>query len=239
MRIAIGIPARFASTRFPGKPLVPLAGRPLIAHVIERALAAELGPVIVATDDDRIAEAATRHGAVVRMTSDGHASGTDRLAEAFAAVDCDIVVNVQGDEPLIRPEAIRAAVQPLLQDPGLQMATLAEPLEAGMAGDANAVKLVVDARGHALYFSRALIPYPRQEGHATHLKHIGLYAYRRDFLLAYPTLSPSQAEQAEQLEQLRALHHGHAIAVTIGRFATIGVDTPEDLARVERLLASN
>ena len=202
MRIAIGIPARFASTRFPGKPLVTLAGRPLIAHVIERALAAELGPVIVATDDARIAEAATQHGAAVRMTSSAHASGTDRLAEAFAAVDCDIVVNVQGDEPLIRPEAIRAAVQPLLQDPGLQMATLAEPLEAGMAGDPNAVKLVVDARGHALYFSRALIPYPRQEGHATHLKHIGLYAYRRDFLLTYPTLSPSQAEQAEQLEQL-------------------------------------
>jgi 3-deoxy-manno-octulosonate cytidylyltransferase (CMP-KDO synthetase) len=239
MNVAIGIPARHASTRFPGKPLAMLAGRPLIAHVIARALAAELGPVIVATDDARIAEAATRYGAAVCMTSSAHASGTDRLAEAFATVDCDIVVNVQGDEPLIRPEAIRAAVQPLLQDPNLPMATLAEPLAPELAGDPNAVKVVVDARGRALYFSRALIPHPRQEGLAQHLKHIGLYAYRRDFLLAYPRLSPSPAEQAEQLEQLRALHHGHAIAVTIGHFATIGVDTPRDLARVERLLASD
>lgn len=238
-RIAIGIPARHGSTRFPGKPLVMLAGQPLIAHVIARALAAELGPVVVATDDARIAEAAARHGAEVRMTAPDHASGTDRLAEAFAAVDCDIVVNVQGDEPMIRPQAIRAAVQPLLQNPELPMATLAEPLAPELAGDANAVKVVVDARGHALYFSRALIPHPRREGVAQPLKHIGLYAYRRDFLLAYPQLSPSPAEMAEQLEQLRALHHGHAIAVTVGDFATIGVDTPEDLARAERLLASD
>ena len=173
------------------------------------------------------------------MPSPDHASGPDRLAEAFATVDCDLVVNVQGDEPLIRPDAIRAAVEPLLRDPQLPMATLAEPLDEELAADPNAVKVVLDGRGHALYFSRALIPYPRQQGMVRHLKHIGLYAYRRHFLLAYPALSASPAEMAEQLEQLRALHHGHAIAVTVGDFATIGVDTPADLARAERLLASH
>lgn len=238
MNIAIGIPARYASTRFPGKILAPLQGRPMIAHVVERALAADLGPVIVATDDARIAEAATRAGAAVRLTAEHHSSGSERLAEAFADVDCDIVINVQGDEPMISSEAIRTVVRPLLEDPALPMATLAEPLEAQLADDANVVKVVIDQRGHALYFSRALIPYPRQAGSAGYLKHVGLYAYRRAFLLAYPTLPASAAEQAEQLEQLRALHHGHAIAVTVGPFGTIGVDTPEDLARVERLLTS-
>jgi 3-deoxy-manno-octulosonate cytidylyltransferase (CMP-KDO synthetase) len=234
--ITIGIPARFASTRFPGKALTPLQGRPMIAHVIERALSADIGPVIVATDDQRIADAAIQAGAEARLTATHHTSGSERLAEAFASVDCDIVINVQGDEPLISPEAMLAVTQPLLRDAGLQMATLAEPLEASAAEDPNVVKVVLDHRGHALYFSRAIIPYPRQEGVAGYLKHIGLYAYRRAFLLTYPTLAPSEAEQAEQLEQLRALHHGHAIAVTVGPFGTIGVDTPEDLARVAQLL---
>ena len=237
MNIAIGIPARFSSTRFPGKALAPLQGKPMIAHVVARALSAAIGPVIVATDDQRIADAAIQAGAEVRMTAAHHTSGSERLAEAFASVDCDIVINVQGDEPLISPEAIRAVVQPLLHEPELQMATLAEPLEPQLAADPNVVKLVTDHRGHALYFSRAPIPYPRQAGVAGYLKHIGLYAYRRPFLLTYPCLSPSEAEQAEQLEQLRALHHGHAIAVTVGPFGTIGVDTPEDLARAEQLLA--
>jgi 3-deoxy-manno-octulosonate cytidylyltransferase (CMP-KDO synthetase) len=237
MKIVIGIPARFASTRFPGKALAPLQGRPMIAHVIERALSADIGPVIVATDDQRIADAANQAGAETRLTADHHSSGSERLAEAFADADCDIVINVQGDEPLISPEAMRAVTKPLLRDAGLQMATLAEPLQAVAAKDPNVVKVVLDHRGHALYFSRAIIPYPRQAGIAGYLKHIGLYAYRRSFLLTYPTLSASEAEQAEQLEQLRALHHGHAIAVTVGPFGTIGVDTPEDLERVARLLA--
>lgn len=238
MNIAIGIPARYASTRFPGKILAPLQGRPMIAHVIDQALATGIGPVIVATDDARIADAATDAGADARLTATHHTSGTERLAEAFASVDCDIVINVQGDEPMISPEAIRTVARPLLEDPELPMATLAEPLAPQLAADANVVKVVTDHRGHALYFSRALIPYPRQGGIAGHLKHIGLYAYRRSFLLAYPALSASEAEKAEQLEQLRALHHGHAIAVTVGPFGTIGVDTPEDLACVEQLLAS-
>ncbi len=211
----------------------------MIAHVIERARSADSGPVIVATDDARIADAATQAGAQVHMTATHHTSGTERLAEAFASIDCDIVVNVQGDEPLISPEAIRAVSQPLRQDAALQMATLAEPLEASHAGNPNVVKVVINQHGQALYFSRSAIPYPRQAAAASYLKHIGLYAYRRPFLLAYPSLSPSEAEKAEQLEQLRALHHGHAIAVTIGRFSTIGVDTPEDLARVAQLLAAS
>lgn len=239
MNIAIGIPARFSSTRFPGKALASLQGKPMIAHVIERALSAGIGAVIVATDDQRIADAAVRAGAEVRMTAAHHSSGTERLAEAFACVDCDIVINVQGDEPMISPEAIRAVIGPLLQEPQLQMATLAEPLAPEQAEDPNTVKVVTDHHGHALYFSRAPIPYPRQTGVAGYLKHIGLYAYRRPFLLAYPTLAPSEAEQAEQLEQLRALHHGHAIAVTVGPFGTIGVDTPGDLARAEQLLAGH
>ncbi len=236
MKIVIGIPARFASSRFPGKPLAQLAGRPMIAHVIERALAAGLGEVIVATDDRHIGEAAERAGAIVRMTRPDHASGTERLAEATQDVDCDIVVNVQGDEPLIDSRAIRAVVQPFEHEPTLPMATLAHPMSSMKElHDPHVVKVVCNARGHAMYFSRAAIPYPRGEA-GVPLKHVGIYAYRKAFLLGYPRLAPCEAEQAEHLEQLRALYHGHAIAVTIGDFECIGVDTPEDLARAEKML---
>jgi len=236
MKIAIGIPARMASTRFPGKPLALLAGKPMIEHVIEKALQADLGPVFVATDDGRIAEVVQKTGASVCMTSPDHPSGSDRLAEAVRDLDCDIVVNVQGDEPLIDPAAIRAVVEPFHDDAYLPMATLAHPLRSESdLDDANVVKVVCNAKGRAMYFSRAAIPYPRS-GKAHALQHVGLYAYRKEFLLIYPSLQNCKAEQSEQLEQLRVLHHGYDIAVTVGDFHCIGVDTPADLARAEAML---
>jgi len=237
MNIVIGIPARMGSTRFPGKPLALLAGRPMIVHVIERALAADIGPVFVATDDERIAKVVAKTDADVRMTRADHGSGSERLAEAIAGMDCDVVVNVQGDEPLIDPAAIRAVVQPFHDDAYLPMATLAHPIRhADDLTDANVVKVVTNAKGRAMYFSRAAIPFPRS-GNANALQHVGLYAYRREFLLIYPSLSACDSEQTEQLEQLRVLHHGYNIAVTVGDFHCIGVDTPADLARAEQLLA--
>jgi len=241
MRIAIGIPARFESTRFPGKPLALLAGKPMIVHVIERALATELGRVIVATDHQGIADVAKAAGAEVAMTRADHESGTERLAEAFKDIDVDVVINVQGDEPLIDPEAIKAVVAPFAKQPDLQMATLAHPIrEEADFEDPNVVKLVCNAQGHAMYFSRAPIPFPRNKEalEATDMQqHVGLYAYRREFLLKYSSLAPCKAEQIEQLEQLRVLHHGYAIAVTSGDFHCLGVDTPQDLERAEQMLA--
>jgi len=237
---AIGIPARFDSTRFPGKPLANLAGKPMIAHVIERALQTGLGRVIVATDHQGIADVAIKAGAEVAMTNPDHESGTSRLAQAFADIDVDIVINVQGDEPLIDPQAIRDVVHPFTHQAELQMATLAHPIrQASDFDDPNVVKVVCNAAGHAMYFSRSPLPYPRNS-EALHdsdkLQHVGLYAYRRDFLLQYSTLPPCKAEQIEQLEQLRVLHHGYAIAVTIGDYHCLGVDTPEDMRRAEALL---
>lgn len=236
MKIAIGIPARMGSSRFPGKPLALLAGRPMIEHVIEKAQAAGIGPVFVATDDKRIADIASETGAGVCMTSPDHGSGSERLAEAVAEMDCDVVVNVQGDEPLIDPDAIRAVVQPFHEDAYLPMATLAHPIrDKSDLHDANVVKVICNAKSRAMYFSRAVIPFPRS-GQPEALQHVGLYAYRREFLLIYPALEACDAERTEQLEQLRVLHHGYDIAVTVGDFHCIGVDTPEDLIRAEQLL---
>lgn len=239
---AIGIPARYDSSRFPGKPLAMLAGKPMIAHVIERALAANLGQVIVATDHQEIAEVAKEYDAEVCMTRSDHESGSDRLAEAMATIDCDIVINVQGDEPLIDPAAIRAVVSPFAQQPQLQMATLAHPIrELADFSDPNVVKVVCNAAGHAMYFSRASIPYPRKQENLEStdmLQHVGLYAYRRDFLLKYSTLEPCKHEQVEQLEQLRVLYHGYPIAVTTGDFHCLGVDTPSDLERAAKILSN-
>ncbi|MDX8390888.1 MAG: 3-deoxy-manno-octulosonate cytidylyltransferase [Mariprofundaceae bacterium] len=243
MRIVIGIPARFASSRFPGKHLAKLAGRPMISHVIERAQQSKVGIVIVATDDKRIAEVAQEYGAEIRMTSSNHQSGSERLAEAMRDVDCDIIVNLQGDEPLINPAAISAVVEPFRHDHRLPMATLAHPIHNDIDfHNPNIVKVVTNAKGHALYFSRAAIPSIRVDQRSSHatdplrLQHIGLYAYRKDFLLQYPLLTPCQAEISEQLEQLRVLHHGHTIAVTCGEFDSIGIDTPEDLAHAELMI---
>ncbi len=235
MKIAIGIPARMSSSRFPGKPLAELAGKPMLAHVIARAQAAAIGELFVATDDARIAQLAESCGVRAIMTAADHPNGSNRLAEAVQTIDCDIVINLQGDEPLIDPAAIRAVVAPFSDDPYLPMATLAHPLRPADVDDPNVVKVVCNAKGRAMYFSRASIPYPRS-GAGQPLQHVGLYAYRKEFLLIYPTLAACDSEQVEQLEQLRVLYHGYDIAVTVGDFSCIGVDTPADLARAEALM---
>ncbi|MDQ6953635.1 MAG: 3-deoxy-manno-octulosonate cytidylyltransferase [Mariprofundaceae bacterium] len=238
-KVIVGIPARFASTRFPGKPLANLAGQPMLLHVIERAKQAAIGDVFVATDDERIADVARKVGCDVFMSQIEHQSGSERLAEAVQDMDCDIVVNVQGDEPLIDPAAIRAVVQPFETDASLPMATLAHPLLRDEdLYDANVVKVVCNGQGKAMYFSRSAIPFPRQQGLAQALQHVGLYAYRKVFLLNYCDLQECDSGAAEQLEQLRVLHHGYPMAVTVGDFHCLGVDTPEDLKRAEHILAS-
>ncbi len=229
------IPARYASTRFPGKPLADLWGKPLIQHVWERARCAEsVGRVLIATDDERIAGAARGFGAEVVMTRADHPSGTDRIAEAAAGLEAEIVVNLQGDEPLIEPAAIEAAVRPLQEDPALPMSTLCCPIETlEELANPNVVKVVCDRRGYALYFSRLPIPFVRDKGAGVErFRHIGLYAYRRDFLLAFAQLPPTPLEQAEKLEQLRALEHGHRIRVVPVDHLSPGVDTPEELERL-------
>ncbi|MDQ6988685.1 MAG: 3-deoxy-manno-octulosonate cytidylyltransferase [Mariprofundaceae bacterium] len=240
---AIGIPARFDSSRFPGKPLALLAGKPMIAHVIERALAADIGPVIVATDHQGIADTAQKFGAQVRMTHSEHTSGSERLAEAMADVDCDVVINVQGDEPLIDPLAIQAVISPFSAQKDVHMATLAHPIrEKRDFSDPNVVKVTCNALGNAMYFSRSTIPYPRNPDALQQqdmLQHVGLYAYRHDFLMTYNQLEPCQYEKIEQLEQLRVLHHGYDIAVTVGDFHCLGVDTPQDLQRAETMLKAS
>ena len=238
---AVGIiPARFRASRFPGKPLAPIAGRAMLVHVIEGARRAKrLREVIVATDDERIAAAAAAVGAPVAMTSPDHATGTDRLAEAAATLGDAIVVNVQGDEPLMEGFVIDAAVEALEADADAVMATLAHPLEGDALGDPNRVKVVLDQRGRALYFSRAPIPHRRADAPAPRwLQHVGLYAYRRPFLARFLALAPGEAERAEGLEQLRALEHGFAIrCAVIEGWRSVPVDVPADVAKVEAVLA--
>jgi 3-deoxy-manno-octulosonate cytidylyltransferase (CMP-KDO synthetase) len=234
------IPARYASKRFPGKALADLLGKPLLQHVVERAAQARsLSEVVVATDDPRIADAVRGFGGKVEMTAASHPSGTDRIAEVAQHLECDLVVNIQGDEPLIIPAEIDAAVAPLLDDATIPMGTLACPLPLAQATDPNAVKVVVGVNGFALYFSRAPIPHLR-DGHAggasPYLLHIGLYVYRRDVLLKLASLPPTPLEERERLEQLRALEHGIRIRVVTTGHPSIGVDTPEDLERVRRML---
>jgi 3-deoxy-manno-octulosonate cytidylyltransferase (CMP-KDO synthetase) len=240
------IPARFDSTRFPGKLLADLAGRPVIEHVYRRAASApSVEAVVVATDDARIAAAVQSFGGIARMTRASHASGTDRLAEVAEDLPCDIVVNVQGDEPLIEPEMIEEAIAPLEADPALKMSTLRRRItDEEEYRSPHVVKVVADADGFALYFSRAPIPFPRGPSPspphpaAAPFKHIGLYAYRRSFLLAFARLEPTPLEIAESLEQLRALEHGFRIRAVETRHDSIGVDTPEDLERARRLVAA-
>ncbi|HKA13721.1 MAG TPA: 3-deoxy-manno-octulosonate cytidylyltransferase [Myxococcota bacterium] len=238
MRAVGVIPARYRASRFPGKPLAPIAGMPMIQRVWLGARSAKsLARVIVATDDERIADACRSFGAEVAITRADHESGTDRAAEVIARVDCDAVVNVQGDEPLIAGFAIDAVVAALGEDPEAPMATLAHAAEPDALGDPNRVKVVLDRRGRALYFSRSAIPYPRV-GEPRCWQHVGLYAYRRDFLLRFPALAPTPAERAEGLEQLRALEHGYPIrCAVIEGWTSAAVDVPEDVARVEALLA--
>jgi len=238
---AVGIiPARFGASRFPGKPLAPIAGRPMIAHVIAGARRAKrLREVVVATDDERIAEAAAAEGAPVLMTRADHPTGTDRMAEAAARLDDDVVVNVQGDEPLIEGFVIDTLVEVLATDPDAPMATLVHPLEPEALDDPNRVKVVLDRRGRALYFSRAPIPHRRADAPAPRwLQHIGLYAYRKPFLERFPALAAGEAERAEGLEQLRVLEHGFAIrCALIEGWQSRPVDVPADVAAVEAALA--
>jgi 3-deoxy-manno-octulosonate cytidylyltransferase (CMP-KDO synthetase) len=249
------IPARFGSTRLPGKPLSDIHGKPMIQHVWERARTARrLDRVLVATDDDRIARAARGFGAEAVLTSPRHPSGTDRVAEAAASIDADVVVNVQGDEPMLADGWIDAAVEPLLSEPQLAMSTLSLPLvdpEQMLAP--SVVKVVSDLRGDALYFSRSPLPHVRlgaggdlrasaREAVARGLGriHVGLYAYRREALMRLASLPPSPLEEAEGLEQLRALQDGMRIRVVPVRGeATVAVDTPQDLERVRELMAPN
>jgi 3-deoxy-manno-octulosonate cytidylyltransferase (CMP-KDO synthetase) len=238
---AVGIiPARYRASRFPGKPLTSIAGRPMLAHVIEGARRAKrLREVWVATDDERIAEAAAAAGAPVVMTSPDHPTGTDRLAEAARGLEDAIVVNVQGDEPLIEGFVIDAAVEALEADAGAAMSTVVHALEPEALADPNRVKVVLDRAGRALYFSRAAIPHRRPDAPAPRwLQHVGLYAYRREFLLRFVGLAQGEAERAEGLEQLRALEHGFRVrCATIEGWRSVPVDVPEDVARVEAALA--
>ena len=237
MRAVGVIPARFAATRFPGKPLAPIAGKPLVQRVWEGTRTAKrLAQVLIATDDERIAAACRAFGAEAVLTAAHHPTGTDRIAEAAAGLDADVVVNVQGDEPLIEGHVIDAAVGALEEDPGAAMSTVAHPAEPEDLDDPNRVKLVLDRRGRALYFSRSRIPYEREPG-APRLQHVGLYAYRRPFLLEFVRLPRTPLERSEALEQLRALEHGHAIRVAVVEgWRSVPVDVPADVARVEAAL---
>jgi 3-deoxy-manno-octulosonate cytidylyltransferase (CMP-KDO synthetase) len=210
----------------------------MLQHVFERAEQARyLTRTIVATDDQRVFDAARAFGAPVRMTRSDHASGTDRVAEAASAENADIVVNIQGDEPLIDPAAIDAAILPMVHEPGTLMSTLKKKIEnVREVNDPNVVKVVTNKEGDAIYFSRSPIPYDRERAGAAYYKHIGIYVYRRDFLLSYPLLPVGPLEKAERLEQLRALENGYAIRVTETEYESWGVDTPEDLERVSYLL---
>jgi 3-deoxy-manno-octulosonate cytidylyltransferase (CMP-KDO synthetase) len=236
------IPARYSSTRFKGKVIAPLAGKPLVVHVYERALQARyVSKAIIATDDERVCEAVRPFGTDVVMTRPDHPSGTDRIAEAVSDLDADIIVNIQGDEPLIDPRVIDATIQPLLDDPEIPMSTARCLIpDQESVDNPNVVKVVCDARGRALYFSRWPLPYVRGEtpsaAFGCYWQHIGLYVYRRDFLLEYACMAPTPLEQLESLEQLRALENGYPIAVVDTEYVSVGVDTREDLKRVEELL---
>jgi 3-deoxy-manno-octulosonate cytidylyltransferase (CMP-KDO synthetase) len=237
---AVGlVPARYQAQRFPGKPLAPIAGIPMLRRVWEGAReATALREVIVATDDLRIAEACRSFGAAVAMTRSDHPTGTDRLAEVAAGLDDAIVVNVQGDEPLVEGRAIDAMVEALLADPSAPMSTVVHDADPDALDDPNRVKVVLDRQGNALYFSRSRIPALRDPARAPrYWQHAGLYAYRRDFLLEFVKLAPTPAERAEQLEQLRALENGHRIrCAVVEGWHGIPVDVPADVARVEARL---
>ena len=268
---AVGIiPARWHATRLPGKPLAEIAGQPMIHHVYQRASqAASLARVVVATDDERILAAVRAFGGEAVLTSPDHRSGTDRVAEAAGSQAADVVVNIQGDEPLIDPHAIDSLVAPFESRPELSMTTLAVEIRtAEEIADPSVVKVVLDRQGYALYFSRHPIPYFRGEGSgvggrggaarsepgpsstlpnltphprpltpgAQRLKHIGLYAYRADFLQAFSRMEPTPLEQAEALEQLRVLENGERIFVVLTEHDAVSVDTPEDLARVRAMM---
>jgi 3-deoxy-manno-octulosonate cytidylyltransferase (CMP-KDO synthetase) len=236
-RVAIVIPARYGSTRLPGKPLADIAGKPMVQHVYERALqVASAQVVVIATDDERVAEAVRGFGGVCVMTSPDHPSGTDRLAEVMAQVDADIYINLQGDEPLVRPADIEALAAGMLADGSVSVGTLCHPIDAHEATNPNTVKVVLAGNGNALYFSRSPIPYPRDSEAATYLKHVGVYAYRRAVLAEYSGLPQPMMEHAEKLEQLRLMAAGYCIRAYVVEPTGPGVDTPECLEQVRALM---
>ncbi len=251
MRFSVLIPARLASTRLPGKPLADIAGKPMVVRVAERAAASGAAQVVVAADDAAIVQACTAHGVHAILTRTDHASGSDRLAQACELLGLeggDVVVNVQGDEPLIDPALVRRCAELLVERPDCVMSTAAHPItEVAEYLNPNVVKVVLDAAGRALYFTRAPIPWWR-DGHArgvtamprpAPLRHLGLYGYRAGFLRRFPSLEPAPLEQCEALEQLRVLWHGERIAVHVAPHGPgPGVDTPEDLERVRALFAA-
>jgi 3-deoxy-manno-octulosonate cytidylyltransferase (CMP-KDO synthetase) len=240
LKFHVIIPARYASTRFPGKPLIDLAGKPMVVHVCERAAKSGAAGVHVATDDKRIFDVVKAHGHRAILTRADHPSGTDRLAEAARKLklkDNEVVVNVQGDEPLISPRLISQVGNLLGKKPGASVSTACHAIhDEASLGNPNVVKVVMDAEGYALYFSRSRIPFPR-EGNAECYRHAGIYGYRVGFLKKYARLKPAPLEQAEALEQLRVLWHGFRIAVAVSETEIPpGVDTPQDLEAVRRML---
>ena len=258
MKATAIIPARYSSSRLPGKPLIEIKGKPLIQYVYERVQSSSVQQVIVATDDERIVSAVRKFGGEAVLTSPLHRSGTERVAEVAAGIESAIVVNVQGDEPLIQPEAIDRAITPFSQDQSIMVTTLIAPIENGAdLYNPHVVKVVVDHDGFALYFSRSPIPYPRdllEEAKDEALKdpelikqldknalrgfwqHIGLYAFRRAFLLKLTALPPSRLEKQEKLEQLRIVENGYKIKTVMCSTPSIGIDTPEDIERLRSLI---
>ncbi len=233
------IPARYGSTRLEGKVLAEIGGKPMIQHVWERAGRAKLiDELIIAVDHARVYEAAKRFGAHVVMTSTSHTCGTERVEEAVRKLDCEIAVNIQGDEPFIQPVTIDEAVQPLIQDPSLPMATVMRKITSEEdLQDPGVVKVVTDLNGMALYFSRSLIPYPRRRENLQAFEHIGIYSFRKDFLSKFVRMKPTPLEQTELLEMLRVLENGYRIKVVLTSYEgeTLSVDTPQDLEKARAL----
>jgi 3-deoxy-manno-octulosonate cytidylyltransferase (CMP-KDO synthetase) len=237
-RLAIVIPARYGSTRLPGKPLADILGKPMIQHVFERALQVlHTTDVVIATDDSRVADAVRKFGGRFVMTSRDHPSGTDRLTEVISHIEADIYINLQGDEPLVRPSDISKLAEGMFADAAVQVGTLCHSIEVEEDVNPNSVKVVLANNGNAMYFSRSPIPYPREGDKAQYLKHVGVYAYRRDVLASYLTLPRPMVEHAEQLEQLRLLASGIRIRAYEVEPTGPGVDTPECLERVRALMA--
>lgn len=239
MKIVGVIPARYESTRLPGKPLLDIGGKSLVRRVYEQTLKSKLlTQVVVATDDKRIYDAVFSFGGEAVMTSKRHKSGTDRIVEAIRDIKCDIVVNIQGDEPFIDPQDIDKAVKPLVRDKKLNVSTLAVRMKESMElKDANAVKVIFDKNSNAIYFSRGVIPYSKapEVKKYKYYKHIGLYAYRMDFLKKFAKAKQSELERIEKLEQLRILDMGEKIKVVVTKNDSIGVDTKADLAKARKL----
>ncbi|MDY6084564.1 MAG: 3-deoxy-manno-octulosonate cytidylyltransferase [Dialister sp.] len=241
MKAVCIIPARYGSTRLPGKPLRMIGGKTLIHRVYEQASKARIPEaVIIATDHDAIKKEVEQFGGKAVMTAESHPTGTDRLAEVSAALpEYDIIVNVQGDEPMIDPKVIDQLAEMLMKDSTLAMGTVATPLAEDEYDDPSAVKVVVSRQGRALYFSRSLIPYPRHNFAMPPLKHVGIYAYRKEFLQEFASLSQTPLEKTESLEQLRALETGHAIGVIVTDTDDIGIDTEEDLKKANEYFERN